>query len=335
MNTVLTSCVARRSLAASQLACSFHFHLAHNLFPFDIDIRTTDQRVSTPACARSIMDPICPDLSGFEELDEYIEEENLVDFDPFLRFIAASGEVNFEYPDLPALPDISMATTNMPASTVGNAAAYTTAKTSRPLTLTSLPHDVRTRIYAMSLSPQTEVAIRSFVGLPYVYESIDSPINLFLVSRKVYREAVAVFYGGTTFHLEHEWGIGYMTGHMGLNNCKEIRNFTTFMQYVWNIPLTIRTVFPKLENLAVLPNQDWYNGPWFDLLHKKHDGYYQGAIDEAVVTPQAKAAFGLRELLDMSRHYLVIMTLPFWNNRDTTHRPVVSVPMQQCFVYVC
>jgi hypothetical protein len=277
------------------------------------------------------MDPIYPDLSDFEELDDYLDE-TLFDFDPLLRLIAASGEVNFEYPDPVAILDISTSTINMSASTARNAADYNTARASRPLTLMSLPHDVRNKIYAMSLGPPTQVAIRGFIDRPHIYGRIVSPINLFLASRTVDREAAAVLYGSTVFHMEHEWAIGYMTGRMGLDNCREIRHFTTSMQYVWNIQLTIRTVFPHLETLSVLPKQDWLLGPWFDLMHKKHGGYYQAAIDEAVVTSQTRAAFGLREFLEMSRHYNLIMTLPFWNDGDMTRPSVVSIPTQQCFV---
>src|ERR1700739_2221387 len=84
-----------------------------------------------------------------------------------------------------------------------------------------------------------------------------------------------------------------------------------------------RTGFPHLETLTIVPNDDWFNGPWFDLLHKKHGGYFQAAIDEAVITSETKAAFGLREILDMSRNYDVAIKLPFWNNVDTLRAPVV------------
>jgi hypothetical protein len=296
------------------------------------------------------MDPIYPDLFGFEELDE----NTLEYFDPFVRFIAASGEVDLEYPDPLPISDISISTINMSASTARNAAAYNTARASRPLSLMSLSQDVRKKIYAMVLGPPIEIAVRQKLGAPTytmflgllnqvairiirhgedVQYSVDSPINLFLVSRKVHQEAASVLYGGTKFHLQTEWGIGYMTAQLGLNNCREIRKFTTYMRFVWNIPLTLRTVFPQLDTLDILPEQDWFDGPWFDFLHKKHSGNYKAAIDEAVRTSQKKAAFGLKELAEMSEHYSVVMILHFWNNANTTCTPiVVSVPMQQSFL---
>jgi hypothetical protein len=314
-------------------SCSY-FRGPNKLCLTDIDIRTADQRFSTQSCTKATMDLICPELSDFGELDDFFEEENLVDLDPFLEFIAASGEVNFEYPDSVVYPAISASAVNMAARTAGNAAAYNTARASRPLILMSIPHDVRNKIYAMSLGPPTEVVIESFTELPKVTKPITSPTKLFLVSRKVYREAAAVFYGRTTFHLQHEYGIGYMTGHMGLENCREIRHFTAFMHLVWNIPLTTRTVFPKLETLSVLPNDEWFHGPWYDHLHKKYSGFYQAAIEDAVITSQAKTGIGLRELMEMSRHYAVIISLPFWNNADTSHRPVVSISILQGIVCV-
>jgi hypothetical protein len=63
-----------------------------------IDIRTTDQFISTLERDQSIMDPIDVDLDGFEALGKDFSEI----FDPYLQFIAASGEVNVEYPYLPA-----------------------------------------------------------------------------------------------------------------------------------------------------------------------------------------------------------------------------------------
>jgi hypothetical protein len=146
-----------------------------------------------------------------------------------------------------------------------------------------------------------------------------------LASRKVYREAAEVFYGQTTFHMQHEWAIGYMTGRMGLENCKEVLHFTTLMQFVWNIPLTIKSVFPKLETLGILPNNEWYQGPWHDHLHNKHSGYYLAAIEQAISLSQVRSAVGLRELMDMSKDYAVIINLPFWNNADVTNHPVVSI----------
>jgi hypothetical protein len=187
----------------------------------------------------------------------------------------------------------------------------------------SLPRDVRNKIYAMVLGPSSQVAIQSIHHAPFVHGSILSPINLFLVSSKVYREAASVFYGGIEVRLETEWGISYMTGQMGLDNCREVRSFTICMQYVSNVRLTLRSVFPQLETLTVVPNDDWFNGPWFDLLHKKHGGYFQAAVDEAVITSETKAAFGLREILDMSRNYDVAIKLPFWNNVNTFRAPVV------------
>jgi hypothetical protein len=263
------------------------------------------------------MDPFIVDL----------DQETLDDIDPFLRFITASGEVNFEYPDPPTVPDNSVSTVDMPASTAGNAAVYETARASRPLLLMGLPQDVRKKIYAMVLGPPTVVEIRSIRQPPHLQDSIDSPTNLFLVSRKVYREAASVFYGATKFHLQTEWGIGYMTASMGLDNCREIRDFTTYKQFVWNIALTLRTFFPQLETLTVLPEQDWFCGPWFDFMHSKHHGCFQAAIDEAVITSRTTAAFGLKELLEMSKHYYVVMMLPFWNNANTTRTSiVVSIP---------
>lgn len=224
-----------------------------------------------------------------------------------------------------------MSNLEVSASTAGNAADYNATTASSPLTLLSLPHDVRRQIYALFLGPATEVAIHSFTKPPKLDKAMTSPTPLFLVSSKVYREAAAVFYGTTIFHLQHHYGICYMTGHMGLDNCRKIRHLTTFMDLVWNIPLTIRTVFPQLETLSVLPQSKWFQGPWFDHLHKRHGGYYQAAIEEAVNTSQAKAVAGLRELMDMSRHYWVNVSLPFWNNADMTRRPVVSISMQQAF----
>ena len=115
-----------------------------------------------------------------------------------------------------------------------------------------------------------------------------------------------------------------MTGRMGLDNCREIRNFSVYMQFVWNIRLTIRTVFPNLETLNILPKQDWYYGAWYDLLHNKHEGYYQFAVEEAVRTSCNTASFGLREFAEMSRDYAVTMSLPFWNEADRTRAPTVS-----------
>lgn len=284
-----------------------------------IDIRTTDQFTSTLGRDQNIMDPIDVDLDGFEALGKDFSET----FDPYLQFIAASGEVNFEYPDLPATVNAPVSTINMSASSVGDATAYNLARTARPLSLMSLPRDVRNKIYAMVLGPPSQVAIQSIHQAPFVHDSILPPTNLFLVNSKVYREAASLFYGGIEFRLETEWGISYMTGQMGLDNCREVRSFTTSMQYVSNIRLTLRTVFPHLETLTVVPNNDWFNGPWFDLLHKKHGGYFQAAIDEAVITSETKAAFGLREILDMSRNYDVAIKLPFWNNVNTLRAPVV------------
>lgn len=280
------------------------------------------------------MDPIYPDLPDFGELDEDFEEGNLVDLDPFPGSIAASGEVNFEYPDPAVYPAISMSTANMEASTAGNAAAYNTAKASSPLTLMGLPLDVRNKIYATSLGPTTEVVIESVTEQPKVTNPIAAPTELFLVSRKVYREAAAVFYGGTTFHLQHEYGIGYMTGHMGLENCREIRHFTTVMHLVWNIPLTIRSIFPNLETLSVLPKDDGFHGAWDDHMHNKYSGFYQAAIEEAVIASQAKTAIGLRELMEMSRHYAVIISLPFWNNVYVYDWPVVSISIHQAILCI-
>ena len=284
-----------------------------------IDIRTTDQFISTLERDQSIMDPIDVDLDGFEALGKDFSEI----FDPYLQFIAASGEVNVEYPYLPATVYAPVSTINMSASSVGDATAYNLARTARPLSLMSLPHDVRHKIYARVLGPPSQVAIQSIHQAPFVHESILPPTNLFLVSSKVYREAASLFYGGIEFRLETEWGISYMAGQMRLDNCREVRSFTTSMQYVSNIRLTLRTVFPHLETLTVVPNDDWFNGPWFDLLHKKHGGYFQAAIDEAVITSETKAAFGLREILDMSRNYDVAIKLPFWNNANTLRAPIV------------
>lgn len=283
-----------------------------------IDIRTTDQVTSKLWHDQSIMDPIDVDLDTFEALGKDFSET----FDPYLQFIAASGEVNFEYPDLAATANAAVSTINMSASSVGDATAYNLTRI-RPLSLMGLPRDVRNKIYTMVLSPPSQVAIQSIHQAPFVHDSILPPTNLFLVSSTVYREAASLFYGGIKFHLETEWGISYMTGQMGLDNCREVRSFTTSMQYVSNIRLTLRTVFPHLETLTVVPNDDWFDGPWFDLLHKKHGGYFQAAIDEAVITSETKAAFGLREILDMSRNYDVAMKLPFWNNVNTVRAPVV------------
>jgi hypothetical protein len=271
------------------------------------------------------MDPIHPDLPDFGEPNDHFDEESLVDLGPLLEFIAGSGETNFEYPDPVVYPAISTSIANMVAGTAGKAAAYSTARASGPLTLMGLPQDVRNKIYAMSLGPRTEVVIESFTDLPRVTKPVLSPTKLFLVSRKVYREAAAVFYGRATFHMQHEYGIGYMTGRMGLENCKEILHFTTFMHFAWNIPLTIRTVFPKLETLGILPNDDWFHGPWFDHLHKKHNGFYRAAIEQAITTSRVMTAVGLRELMEMSRHYAVIINLPSWNNADMTTHPVVRI----------
>jgi hypothetical protein len=283
-----------------------------------IDIRTTDQVTSTLWDDQSIMDPIDVDLDSFEALGKDFSET----FDPYLQFIAASGEVNFEYPDLPATANAAVSTINMSASSVGDATAYNLTRI-RPLSLMGLPRDVRNKIYTMVLGPPSQVAIQSIHQAPFVHDSILPPTNLFLVSSTVYREAASLFYGGIKFHLETEWGISYMTGQMGLDNCREVRSFTTSMQYVSNIRLTLQTVFPHLETLTVVPNDDWFDGPWFDLLHKKHGGYFQAAIDEAVITSETKAAFGLREILDMSRNYDVAIKLPFWNNVNTIRAPVV------------
>ena len=265
------------------------------------------------------MDPIDVDLDGFEALGKDFSEA----FDPYLRFIAASGEVNFEHSNPPTTLNAPVSTINMPASSVGDATAYGLAGTTRPLSLMNLPRDVRNKIYAMALGPSSQVAIQSIHHAPFVHDSISSPTSLFLVSSRVYREAASVFYGGIEFRLETEWGISYMTGQMGLANCRNVRSFTTSMQYVSNIRLTLQTVFPQLETLTVAPNDDWFDGPWFGLLHKKHGGYFQAAIDEAVITSETKAAFGLREILDMSRDYDVAIKLPFWNNASTLRAPVV------------
>jgi hypothetical protein len=284
-----------------------------------VDIYTTDQFAFTRVRAQSIMDPIDVDLDCFEALGMDFSET----FDPYLRFIAASGEVNFEHPNPPAALHAPVSTTSMSASSIGDATAYDLARMTRPLSLMNLPSDVRNKIYAIALGPSSQVTIQSIHHTPFVHDPILSPTNLFLVNSKVHREAASVFYGGIEFHLETEWGISYMTGQMGLANCRNVRSFTTSMQYVSNIRLTLQTVFPQLETLTVVPNDDWFNGPWFDLLHKKHGGYFQAAIDEAVVTSETKAASGLREILDMSRNYDVAIKLPFWNNANTLRAPVV------------
>jgi hypothetical protein len=284
-----------------------------------IDIHTIDQFTSALMRAQSIMDPIDVDLDGFDILGRDFSET----FGPYLRFIAASGEVNFEHSNPPATLNAPVSTINMSASSVGDATAYGLARTTRPLNLMNLPRDVRNKIYAIVLGPSSQVAIQSIHHAPFVHDSILSPIDLFLVSSRVYREAASVFYGGIEFCLETEWGISYMTGQMGLTNCRDVRSFTTPIQYVSNIRLTLQTVFPQLETLTAVPNDDWFNGPWFDLLHKKHGGYFQAAIDEAVITSETKAAFGLREILDMSRNYDVAIKLPFWNNASTLRAPVV------------
>jgi hypothetical protein len=308
------------------------FSLLSNACVHGIDIRTTDQFTSTLGHDQSIMNSIDIDLDGFEALGKDFNET----FDPYLQFIAASGKVNFEYPDLPAAVDTPVSTINMSASSVGDATAYNLARTARPLSLTSLPRDTRNKIYAMVLGPPSQVAIQSIHQAPFVRDWILPPTSLFLVSSKVHREAASLFYGGIEFHLETEWGISYMTGRMGLDNCRDVRSFTTFMQYVSSIRLTLRTVFPHLETLTVIPNDGWFNGPWFNLLHKKHGGYFQAAIDEAVVTSETKAAFGLREILDMSRHYDVAIKLPFWNNANTLRVPVVvRFTTEQRACYLC
>jgi hypothetical protein len=265
------------------------------------------------------MDPIDVDHDGFEVLGRDFSET----FDPYLRFIAASGEVNFERLNPPTTLHAPVSTINMSASSIGDATAYDLARMARPLSLMNLPRDVRNKIYAMALGPSSQVAIQSIHHAPFVHDSILSPTDLFLVNSKVYREAASVFYGDIEFRLETEWGISYMTGQMGLVNCRNVRLFTTSMQYVSNIRLTLQTVFPQLETLTVVPNDDWSNGPWFDLLHKKHGGYFQTAIDEAVITSEAKATFGLREILDLSRNNDVAIKLPFWNNANTLRAPVV------------
>jgi hypothetical protein len=265
------------------------------------------------------MNPIDVDFDGFEALGKDFSES----FDPYLRFIAASGEVNFEYSNPQATFTAPVSTTNMSASSVGDVTAYNLARTIRPLGLMNLPRDVRNKIYALVLGPFSQVKIQSIHHAPSVHDSILSPINLFLVSSRVYREAASVFYGGIEFRLETEWGISYMTGQMGSDNSREVRSFTTSMQDISNIRLTLPTVFPQLETLTVVPNNDWFNGPWFNLLHKKHGGYFQAAVDEAVITSKTKAAFGLREILDMSRNYDVVIKLPFWNNANTLRAPIV------------
>src|SRR5205085_128252 len=111
---------------------------------------------------------------------------------------------------------------NMSASSIGNATAYHLAKMTRPLSLMNLPRDVRDKIYAIVLGPPGQVAIQSIHHAPFVHDSILSPTNLFLISSKVYREAASVFYGGIEFRLETEWGISYMTGQMGLANCRNV-----------------------------------------------------------------------------------------------------------------
>src|SRR3984957_2079684 len=93
-------------------------------------------------------------------------------FDPYLQFVAASGEANFEYPDLPATVNAPVSTINMSASSVGDATAYNLARTARPLSLMSLPHDVRHKIYARVLGPPSQVAIQSIHQAPFVHESI-------------------------------------------------------------------------------------------------------------------------------------------------------------------
>jgi hypothetical protein len=255
-----------------------------------------------------------------QESADYVDEENFFNLDDLFVGEIGSGEVNFEYPDPVVYPAMSTSIANMVAGTTSN-----TARASGPLTFMSLPQDVRKEIYAMALGPKTEVVIESYTDLPRVTKPVVSPTNLFLASRKVHREAAAVFYGQTTFHMQHEYAIGYMTGRMGLENCREVLHFTTFMHFAWNIPLTIKSVFPKLETLGILPNNEWYEGPWLDHLHNKHHGYYQAAIEQAMATSRVRSPVGLSELMDMSRDYAVIINLPFWNNADVSTHPVVSI----------
>ena len=82
--------------------------------------------------------------------------------------------------------------------------------------------------------------------------------------------------------------------------------------------------FPQLENLSVLPEQDWYYSAWYGLLHKKHSGYFQKAFDEAVLTSWMSASFGLRECVELSRHCAMHASLHFWNDADRNHAAIVS-----------
>jgi hypothetical protein len=307
-------------------------------FGDNIDPNLPDFRDNIDPNLPDFRDNIDPNLPNFRELNdhinqesaEYVDEENLLNLDLLFACDAGSGEVNFEYPDPVVYPAMPSSIANMVAGTASN-----TAGASEPLTFMSLPQDVRKKIYAMFLGPKTEVVIERYTDLPRVTKPVVSPTNLFLASRKVHREAASVFYGQTTFHMQHEYAIGYMTGRMGLENCKEVLHFTTFMHFVWNIPLTIKSVFPKLETLGILPDNEWYQGPWLDHLHNKHNGYYQAAIENAMASSRVRSPVGLRELMEMSKDYAVIINLPFWNNADVTTHPVVSISIHAASQSAC
>ena len=159
------------------------------------------------------MNPPYMDLDDFYTFDP----EGLEDFDPFQLFIAGSGRVNFEEPDQPAVPDNSISAMNNPASSARDAAVYNATRVTRPLNLMNLPRDVQRKIYAMVLGPPSEVSIRSMNLPPHVQDSIVSPINLFLVSRKVHRDAAAVFYGNTKFNMQFECVSPLRTGNQSFS----------------------------------------------------------------------------------------------------------------------
>ena len=125
-----------------------------------------------------------------------------------------------------------------------------------------------------------------------------------------------------------------MTGKMGLENCREIRNFYVLKQFAGNIKLTIRSVFPQLKTLNITPMKDWYFGAWYDLVHTRYNGYVEVAVEEALSTSWDTANYGLKELMEMSRYYAVKMTLPFWDGADKNFHPVVSdkVPLKPYYL---
>ncbi len=228
----------------------------------------------------------------------------------------------------------------------------------RPVTLLNLPQEVHKKLYGYVLGPTTSVSIWKISNLPAdssvhpdpngpeysvpaiaLQSSIESPTNLFLVSRTVHSDAAAVLYGRIKFVLEHPWGIGFMTGNFGLDNCKKILHLKVHLEHIPDITLTISTVFPKIQTLQVQPSKEWY-AFWKKYLYDQHNGNADSAVFSLVRMTRASGVhggIGLREIADISRNLRVkaIVVLKYWNNGLNPYAPIVTVSLNTIEGEIC